>query len=49
MEHHDVVSPGIFIDKFPDKHPQEWMKQALFTLEQATEVYMVELTAKFHC
>jgi hypothetical protein len=29
IEHHDVVSSGIFADEFPDKHPQEWTKQAL--------------------
>jgi len=39
---------GIFTDEFPDKIPHEWTKQALNTLEEATEVYMVEVTAKFH-
>jgi hypothetical protein len=23
MEHHDVVSSGIFANEFPDKHPHE--------------------------
>jgi len=49
IEHHDVVSLGIIADEFPDKHPREWTKQALITLEEATEAYMVEVTAKFHC
>ena len=43
------VSSGIFADEFPDKHPHEWTKQALITLEEATEGYMVEVTAEFHC
>jgi len=49
IEHHDVVSSGILADEFPDKHPREWTKQALITLEEATEAYMVEVTAEFHC
>jgi hypothetical protein len=49
IEHHNVVSSGIFADEFPDKHPHEWTKQALFTLVEATEAYMVEVTAEFHC
>jgi len=32
IEHHDVVSAGIFTDEFPDKHPCEWTKQALIIL-----------------
>jgi len=48
MKPRDVGSPGIFADKFPNKHPSEWTKQALITLEEATEAYMVEATAKFH-
>jgi hypothetical protein len=49
INHHDVVSSGIFADEFPDKRPREWTKQALITLEEATEAYMVEVTAEFHC
>ena len=48
-EHHDVVSSGILADEFRDKRPREWTKQALITLEEATEAYMVEVTAEFHC
>jgi len=48
MEHHDFASSGIFADEFADKHPREWMKQALITFEEATEAYMVEVTAEFH-
>jgi len=49
IAHHDVVSSRTFADEFLDKHPQEWMKQMLITLEEATEAYMVELIAKSHC
>jgi hypothetical protein len=49
IEHHDVVSSGIFADEFPDMRPCEWTKQALITLEEATEMYMVEVTAEFPC
>jgi len=49
IEHHDVVSSGIFPDELPDKRPREWTKQALITLEDATDAYMVEVTAEFHC
>jgi len=49
IEHHNVVSSGIFADEFPDKRPREWTKQTFITLEEAMEAYMVEVTAKFHC
>jgi hypothetical protein len=49
IEHHDVGSSGIFADEFPDKCPCEWTKQALITVEEVTEAYMVEVTAEFHC
>jgi hypothetical protein len=29
MEHHDVVSFGIFPDQFPEYHLSDWTKQAL--------------------
>ena len=48
IEHHDVVSSGIFADEFPDKRTREWTKQASITLEEATEAYMVEVTGEFH-
>jgi hypothetical protein len=35
----------MFADEISDKHPREWTKQALITLEEATEAYMVEVTA----
>jgi len=46
IEHHDVVSSGIFADEFRDKGPQEWTKQALKSLEEATESYMVDVIAE---
>jgi len=49
IEHYNVVSSGIFAEEFPDKRPCEWTKQALITLEEATEAYMLEVTAEFHC
>jgi hypothetical protein len=49
MEHHDVVRSGIFADDSADKRPREWTKQVLITLEVATEAYIVEVTAEFHC
>jgi hypothetical protein len=48
IELDDVVSSENFADAFPDKRHCEWMKQALITLEEATETYMVEVTAEFH-
>jgi len=48
IEHHDVVSSGMFAVEFPDKHSREWTKQAVITLEDAMEADMVEVTAKFH-
>jgi len=49
MEHHDVVSSGIFAHEFHEKGPWEWTKQALMTLEEATESYIVEVIAKASC
>jgi len=46
IEHHDVVSSGIFADEFSNKNPRERTKQALPTLEDAMEAYMVEVLAE---
>ena len=48
IEHHDVVSSGIFPDEFHDKCPRAWMKKALNTLEEPMEAYMVEVIADSH-
>ena len=48
IDHHDVVSSGIIADKIPGKLPRAWTKQALITLEKATEAYMVEVFTKSH-
>jgi hypothetical protein len=48
IEHHDVVSSGIFVDIFPDKRPCEWTKHAVITVEEATEAYIIEVTAEFY-
>jgi len=45
IEHHDVVTGGIFTDVYPNKHLRGWTKPALITLEEAMEVCMVEVTA----
>jgi hypothetical protein len=47
-KHHDVVSSGIFVEEFHDKHPREWAKHAFITLTETMEVYMVEVTATSH-
>jgi hypothetical protein len=49
IEYHDVASCGIYAADFPDEHLCEWTKQAVITLEEAIEAYMVEVTAEFHC
>jgi len=49
FKHLDIVSSGIFTVEFHDKHLRGWMKQALTTLKEATEVYIVEVIAKSHC
>jgi hypothetical protein len=46
IEQHHVVSSWIFADKFCDNGPREWTKQALKTLEEATESYMDEVIAE---
>jgi len=48
IEHHYVVSSGIFAEEFPDKNPHERSKQALIMVEEATEAYMVEIFAESH-
>jgi len=45
IKHHNVVSYEIFADEFPDKHPREWTKLALITLEEVMELYMLEVIA----
>jgi hypothetical protein len=42
----NVVRSGILADEFRDKRRREWTKQALMTLEEATESYMVEVIAE---
>jgi hypothetical protein len=49
IEYHSVVSSGFGADVFADKHHCEWTKAAVITLEEATEAYMVEVTAEYHC
>ena len=39
IEHRDVVSTVIFADDFGDKHPQEWINEALLTFEEDMEAY----------
>jgi hypothetical protein len=48
IDQRDIVSSGIFTDEFHDKHPWEWMKQALKTLEVATELHIVEVIPGSH-
>ena len=46
IHHHAVVRSGIFADGLHDEYPQDWTRQALKTLEEATESYMVEVIAE---
>jgi len=46
IEHHNVGNSGILEDEFSDKNPREWTKEAVATLQDATEAYMVEVMAK---
>jgi hypothetical protein len=46
IEHCDVIRCGFFADEFPEKGLREWTKQPLKTLEEATELYMVEEIAE---
>jgi hypothetical protein len=48
IEHHDVVCSGVFANEFSDKPPQEWTRGALYTLEEATEEYMIEVFTITH-
>jgi len=45
MEHHNLISSGIFSENFRDKGSREWTEEAWKTLEEATELYMVEVIA----
>jgi len=44
-----LVSSMMFMDELRDKHPREWTTQAIMTLEEATEGYMVNVIAESHC
>jgi hypothetical protein len=46
IQHHDGFSSGFFADKVLDKHPRELTKQALHTVLDATEAYMVEVVVE---
>jgi hypothetical protein len=45
IEPHNVVSSGTFADEFRNYGPQWWTKQALPTLQDGTEVYIVDIIA----
>jgi hypothetical protein len=49
IEEHDVVNFGTAPGKIRHKRPRDWTKQAVITLGETTEVYMVEVLAKSHC
>jgi len=44
--HCDVLSSGIMEDEVWYKSPQEWTKRALNTVEEAMELYMVQVIAE---
>jgi len=49
LKHQDDIITRIFIVKFPNKNPAEWTTQAVITLEEAKDAYMVEVFAESHC
>lgn len=49
IEYHDVVTSGTVADEFCDKHPRDWTKQALLSVQHDTEPYTVEVPAESHC
>jgi len=49
IEHDDAVSSGSIAEQYPEMHPHEWTKQAVITLEDGMEAYMVEVIAESHC
>ena len=46
IEYYDVISSGIFADKLRHIGPREWAKQAVLTLEEATELYIIMVIAE---
>jgi len=46
IESHADFSPVIFEEEFSDKHPREWVKQALTTFQDSLEAVMAELIAE---
>jgi len=48
MKHHDVPSGAIFPDEFRYEIPWASLNQALKTLQEATEWYMVEVIPESH-
>jgi len=48
INHHDVVSAGMFRDKCHDEHPRDWTKQSFITLEEATDACMGDVIAESH-
>jgi len=46
IEHHDRLRSGIFAYEFREEGPRQWTKQALKTLEEAPEMYMIEAIAE---
>jgi hypothetical protein len=49
IDQHFFFSAEIVTDEFPDKHPREFMKQALICFPEATEAYMIEVIAESQC
>jgi len=48
IKRYDDVSSGIFANEFHEKRPREWTNNDPVSLEEATEVYMVQVLAEFH-
>ena len=48
FEHHYGISSLGLVYELHVRHPRQWMKQALNTLEEPMELYMVEVIAESH-
>ena len=48
IEHHKVVCAGIFADMFKDKIPMDWTHQVMKMLEEAAELYIIDVSTPPH-
>lgn len=48
IENHDGIRSGISADEFCHKGPLEWSKEVLNTIEDARDMYIIEVIAESH-